>query len=173
MTYFVDELQAEADKAIAAMQEAAIAARHIHARAELMRHMRTTAAKSKDRPKAEAVEAVVAEWMEAWHLPRSEWPHVARDMERFTEAFYDLAREPSDEADRRLREACEVLDAALAKEGTTISGQMAFRSMCAHGWWEAVVPTPADLPGRTERPTVPTPQSGKPFWEARCAAQCL
>src|SRR5688572_5684204 len=110
MTHFVDELQAEAAKAIAAMKEAAIAARHIHARAELMRHMRTTAAKSKDKPKAEAVEAVVSEWMEAWHLPRSEWPHIAREMERFTEAFYDLARELSDEADRRLRDACEALD---------------------------------------------------------------
>jgi hypothetical protein len=173
MPHFVDELQDEAAKAIAAMKEAAIAARSIHARAELMRHMRTTAAKSKDKPKDEAVEAVVSEWMEAWHLPRSEWPHIALEMERFTEAFYDYARDPSDETDACLRETSDALDAALAKEGTTISDQMAFRSMCAHGWWELVVPTPSRLPGRSERPTVPALQPGKPFWEARCAEQCL
>jgi hypothetical protein len=173
MPHFVDELQDKAAKAITAMKEAALAARHTHARAELMRHMRTTAAKSKDKPKDEAVEAVVSEWMEAWHLPRNEWPQIAREMERFTEAFYDYARDPDDEADARVREACDALDAALAREGTTISDQMAFRSMCAHGWWEAVAPTPADLPGRTQRPTVPALKPGEPFWEARCAEQCL
>jgi hypothetical protein len=35
------------------------------------------------------------------------------------------------------------------------------------------VPTPADLPGRTQRPTVPALKPGDPFWEARCAEQCL
>jgi hypothetical protein len=173
MPHFVEDLQNQAQSAIAAMKEAALAARHIHARAELMRHMRTTAAKSKDKPKAEAVEAVVSEWMEAWYLDRSEWPHIAQEMETFTIAFYDYSRAPTDEADGRLRAATEALDAALAREGTTISDQMAFRSMCAHGWWEAVLPTPADLPGRKDRPTVPALQPGRPFWEARCAEQCL
>jgi hypothetical protein len=173
MGHFVDELQNEATDAIAAMKEAATKARHTHARAELMRHMRTTAAKNKTKPKAEAVEATVAEWMEAWHLPRSEWPHIAHEMERFTEAFYDYAQDATDAADTRLREATDGLDAALAREGTTISDQMAFRSMCAHGWWDLVLPTPADLPGRADRPTVPKPEAGKPFWEAKCAEQCL
>jgi hypothetical protein len=173
MPHFVDTLQREAEDAIAAMRKAAITARHIHARAELMCHMRTTAEKSKSKPKAEAVEAVVAEWMSAWHLSRSAWPHIAREMERFTAAFYDYAREKSDAADSHVRESCEALDAALAKEGTTISDQMAFRSMCAHGWWDLVIPTPADLPGRVDRPTVPKLQPGQPFWEVLCAEQCL
>ncbi len=173
MSHFVDQLQSEAEAAMAAMRKAAIAARYIHARAELMRHMRSTAEKSKDKPKTEAVEAVVAEWMEAWHLPRREWPHVAREMESFTEAFYDYACERSDANDARVRKTCDALDAAFAAQGTSISDQMAFRSMCAHGWWDAVVPTPSDLPGRTDRPTVPKLQTDKPFWETRCAERCL
>lgn len=174
MPHFVDQLQAEAVQAMAAMREAAIAARHIHARAELMRHMRTTARKFMHKPRAAAVEAVVAEWMEAWHLPRGEWPHIAREMGRFTQAFHDYAHDPSDAADAVVRTACEALDAALAREGTTISDQMAFRSMCAHGWWDMVVPTPAALPGRAERPGIPQWQAGQAFsfWEAGCAEQC-
>ena len=60
----------------------------------------------------------------------------------------------------------------LEKEGTSISDQMAFRSQCAHGWWEQVKPVPADLPGRKPRPSVPGPESGKAFWEAGCADFC-
>lgn len=172
MPHFVDQLQNEATQAITAMRDAALAARHIHARAELMRHMRTTAKKFMHKPKAEAVESVVAEWMEAWHLPRSEWPHIAVEMERFTQAFHDYAHEASDASDAKVRAGCEALDAALAREGTSISEQMAFRSMCAHGWWDMVLPTPADLPGRAERPGIPKWQPGQAFWEARCAAQC-
>jgi hypothetical protein len=170
--HFVDELQSEAVQAIAAMREAAVHARHVHARAELMRHMQTTARKFMHQPRAEAVESVVAEWMEAWHLSRSEWPHIAREMQRFTEAFHDFAQDPGAAADSRVRESCAALDAALAQEGTTISDQMAFRSMCAHAWWELVVPTPTDLPGRKERPSIPTLQSERPFWETGCAHQC-
>ena len=47
MAHLVEELQAEAARAIAAMREAALATRTVHARAELMRHMRTTAVKVK------------------------------------------------------------------------------------------------------------------------------
>ena len=172
MSHFVEELQQQAAEAMAAMREAALTARHIHARAELMRHMRTTAAKSKDRPKAEAVDAVLTEWLEAWHVPRHDWPHIADEMQKFTATFYDYANDPSDANDRRMRVATEALDQALAAEGTTISDQMAFRSMCAHGWWEAVVPTPADLSGRKVRPTVPPLPKDRPFWEAACAEQC-
>jgi len=172
MSHFVEELQQQAADAMSAMQEAARAARHIHARAELMRHMRTTAAKSKDKPKAVAVEAVLAEWLEAWHLSRHDWPHIAAEMERFTGAFYDYVNDPSDANDTVLREATLTLDGALAALGTTISDQMAFRSMCAHGWWEVVTPTPTDLPGRKDRPTVPRLVDGQSFWEAACAEQC-
>jgi hypothetical protein len=172
MPHFVEELQQQAAQAVADMRKAAIAARHLHALAELMRHMQTTAAKSRHRPKAEAVEAVLAEWLEAWHVPRHDWPHIAKEMESFTAAFYDYVNDPDDGNDQRMRSATAALDAALAAEGTTISDQMAYRSMCAHGWWEAVKPTPRDLPGRTDRPTVPYVTKDLPFWEAGCAEQC-
>ena len=53
-------LELEAERAILAMQTAALAARQLHARAELMRHMLTTARKVAGKPKAEAIETVVA-----------------------------------------------------------------------------------------------------------------
>lgn len=172
MSHFVEALQQEAAEAIAQMQEAALRARHAHARAELMRHMLTTARKVKDKPKVEAIETVVREWMAAWNLERSDWPYIAREMESFTEAFHDYANNPSDAHDICLQEACAALDAVLEQEGTSISDQMAFRSQCAHGWWEQVKPVPADLPGHKPRPSVPALESGKAFWEAGCAEFC-
>ena len=170
--HFVDALRAEAEAAIAAMRDAALRARKIHARAELMRHMLLTAHKVKSKPKAEAVEAVVTEWMKAWHLSRSDWPQLARPMEAFTAAFYDYAVDPSATADTALRDACAGLDAALAKEDTSLADQMAWRSQCAHGWWDMVSPTPCDLPGRTDRDMVPGLKAGMPFWDAGCADMC-
>jgi hypothetical protein len=172
MPHFVEELREEAGAAIAAMREAALAARHLHARAELMRHMLTTARKVADKPKAQAVETVVREWMGAWNLDRHDWPHIEREMETFTAAFHDYANEPSDVHDAVLRESCAALDKALARESTSISEQMAFRSQCAHGWWELVAPTPADLPGAKPRPSMPAPRADAPFWEAGCADFC-
>ena len=172
MPHFVDALRAEAEAAIAAMRDAALRARQIHARAELMRHMLLTAHKVKSKPKADAVEAVVTEWMTAWHLSRSDWPQLARPMETFTAAFYDYAVDPSDESDAALRHACSGLDAALAGEKTSIFDQMAWRSQCAHGWWDMVSPTPRDLPGRIDRDTVPEFKSGAPFWDVGCADMC-
>ncbi len=167
MTHFVDALQLEAEDAILRMRQAALDARRIHARAELMRHVLSTARKVKDRPPAEAVETVVREWMAAWQLDRDAWPHVARDMEAFTAAFHDYARTPDAAADARLRACAAALDAALAREGTSIADQMAFRSQCAHGWWAAVVPPPEPLPD-----SVPRPAPDRPFWEAGCAPRC-
>ena len=172
MAHVVDELRTEAEVAILAMQEAARRARHVHAKAELMRHMLTTARKALDRPRAAAVETVVGEWMAAWHLDRAAWPHVAREIEGLTEAFLDYAAAPSEAGDGALRRAIAGLDDALGKEGTSIADQMAWRSQCAHGWWEWVEPTPEALPGRKDRPTVPTPQPGRPFWDAGCADFC-
>lgn len=172
MPHFVDTLQQEASDAIARMREAAIEARRRHARAELMRHMLTTARKVKDKPKAEAVETVVREWMDAWNLGRSDWPHIAREMETFTQAFHDYANDPSDANDARVAAGADALDAALSREGTSIAEQMAFRSQCAHGWWELVAPTPVDLPGRKPRPSMPAPRPDAPFWEAGCADFC-
>jgi hypothetical protein len=172
MPHFVEELREEAGAAIARMREAALAARYLHARAELMRHMLTTARKVAGKPKAEAVETVVREWMDAWNLDRHDWPHIAREMETFTAAFHNYANEPSDAHDAALRESCAALDVALACEDTSISEQMAFRSQCAHGWWELVAPTPADLPGAKPRPSMPAPRTDAPFWEAGCAEFC-
>jgi hypothetical protein len=51
MTGYLNALQDEAERAVAAMKEAALAARLAHARAELMRHMLTTARKLCHRPR--------------------------------------------------------------------------------------------------------------------------
>ena len=169
MQHFVDELKSQAEAAIASMQNSALEARRIHARAELMRHMLLTAKKVKTKPKPEAVQIVVTEWMNAWHLTRADWPQLAQEMEAFTAAFYDYANSPSESSDQLLRVACSNLDEALVKEGTSISDQMAWRSQCAHGWWDIVSPTPPDLPGRKIRAMVPTYKPGSAFWETGCA----
>ena len=134
--------------------------------------MLLTANKVKQQPKAHAIEAVVTEWMNAWHLRRADWPELAREMDAFTAAFYDYANAPTDASDASLRAACTALDAALAKQGTSISDQMAWRSQCAHGWWEMVSPAPRDLPGRRDRPGVPKFEPGVPFWDVGCAEVC-
>jgi len=172
MAHFVEERPRAAAPAIMAMQTAALAARQLHARAELMRHMLTTARKVAGKPKAEAVETVVREWMDAWNLGRGEWPHIAREMEAFTAAFHDYANEPGDGNDTALRKACDALDAVLARENTSISDQMAFRSQCAHRWWEMIVPVPADLTDAKPRPSVPPLDAAAPFWQSGCAGFC-
>ncbi|MGL4441814.1 MAG: hypothetical protein ACRCUE_21405 [Bosea sp. (in: a-proteobacteria)] len=172
MARFIDDLQAEAAAAIALMKQAALAARHAHARAELMRHMLTTARKMMHKPKAEAVEAVVREWLGAWNLDRNAWPHIAAEIENLTAAFHDYAHEPTPAHDAALRVCTMALDQALAAEATTISDQMAWRSQCAHGWWEMVCPTPADLVGAKDRPSMPTLRKGVPFWDISCADFC-
>ncbi len=172
MPHFVDELQRQADLAIARMRAAALEARHIHARAELMRHMLTTARKMQGVPRPQAIETVVSEWMSAWHLDRAQWPHIAQEMEAFTAAFLDYSNDPSDDADSRLRASCAALDVVLAREATTVSDQMAWRSQCAHRWWELVVPTPSDLPGAKPRPEMPMLDTAAPFWASGCAGLC-
>lgn len=172
MPNFVEELQEEARSAIEAMKAAALGARAVHARAELMRHMLLTANRVKHLPRKDAVAKVVGEWMSAWHLPVDAYPEVAAEMRNFTDAVCGYAENPSDNADRAMRTAFAALEAALAGKGTSLADQMAWRSQCAHGWWELVAPAPVDLPGRGERPGVPAPEPGKPFWEAGCAAHC-
>src|SRR4051794_25129872 len=133
--HLTDEALAEADAAIAAMRQAARHARTVHARAELLRHMRGTAAKTG------ADEARVArEWMQAWGL--QDWPEVAAEMRRFAAAFCRYGAEPSDDADQEVRAATAALEQALLQRGTTLADEMAWRSACAHGWWEAVSPRP-------------------------------
>jgi hypothetical protein len=165
MPYLVDELRAEADAAIAAMREAALKARAVHARAELMRHMMLTAAKMKDLERAASVRKIVDEWLAAWALDRS-WPHVTA-MEDFSAAFLDHARQPSAATDRLVRAACTALEAAFSGAGLPVADQMAWRSICAHGWWAQVRPAPAGK-GRKDRAW-----PDRPFWEDGCPPHCL
>lgn len=173
MPHIVEDLQAEAEAAIAAMQAAARTARDLHARAELMRHMRTTARKVMAMEREDAIDAVVREWMEAWHLAPADWPDLAREMRGFTAACLDYVQAPDDARDAAVRAAADGLEGALQARGSSIADEMAWRSMCAHRWWELVAPAPADLPGRKDRPTIPPLDPSRPFWETGCADRCL
>lgn len=171
MPHIVDDMQAAAAKAIEAMSEVAMVARGMHARAELMRHMRLTAQKVVDRPLDEAVRLVVEEWMQAWGLVGDAYRDLAEPLRRFTEAFCRDARAPSDGSGTAIAQALSDLETAFGRVGTTLSDEMAFRSGCAHGWWEMVVPVPDRV--RRERPGVPRWQTGKAFWQTGAAPHCL
>ena len=67
-------------KIIEAMKEAAMLARREHAAAELTRHMLLTTRKFAHLGREGAIEAVVADWLGAWHLKRDEWPEIAAEM---------------------------------------------------------------------------------------------
>ena len=149
MTHLYAELRAASDAAILAMQHAARHARDAHARAELLRHMHTTAAQ----PGAD-VNSVTREWLDAWGM--SDWPDVRAEAARFTTAVLAYAS-GTDQADQALRAALAGLDSVLATQGTTLAEQMAWRSRCAHGWWRDVAPEPP----------------GMPFWTKGCPPDCL
>ena len=172
MPHVVDEMLQEAEAAIAAMRAAALHARRLHAQAELMRHMHSTAAKLAGRPRAEASALVAGEWMKAWHLDGSAYADISGDVRSFAEAFVQDAQGTDAVTQQAIRDAILGLDTALARHGTSLADQMAWRSQCAHGWWDLVLPSPADLPNRPNRPGVPRQQPGAPFWEAGCAAHC-
>ncbi len=169
MTDLVDELLAEADAAIAAMQAAALRARALHAKAELMRHMRGTAAKLSKLPLNEAAEKVAGEWMKAWQLDATAYAALSGDVRRFTLAFCRNAQGETAATQQEIRDAIVALDTALAGHGTSIADQMAFRSECAHGWWDLVVPRPGGLPPRA---FVPLHVPGTAFWDTACAERC-
>jgi len=167
VTHMVEEMRQAAEAAIEAMQAAARHARTLHARAELMRHMLTTAAKLRGRP--DAVPGVVREWMAAWALDPAAWPSLAGEMRRFTEAACAYDANPSDATDAAWRHAVQALDTALAGHGLGLADQMAWRSECAHGWWSLVEPAPPDFPARA---AVPAAEAGSRFWETGCAPHC-
>jgi hypothetical protein len=166
MTHLVDELKAKAGADIAAMRDAALRARDTHARAELMRHMLMTADKVKHRPEPDAVRFIVDHWLEAWDLARATWPHVA-EMEAFAAAFHAYARAPGDVHDDAVRATCIRLELAFFAAGMPIADQMAWRSICAHGWWAQVRPAPIGK-GRTDRDW-----PAQAFWEHGCLPDCL
>jgi len=172
MPHIVDDWLAEADAAILLMQQAALHARNLHARAELMRHMRGTAAKMRARPLDEAAVLVAGEWMKAWHLDEAAYAAIAAPVQAFTRAFCNDAVASDAVTQTTLREAAEALDAALLSQGTSIADQMAWRSECAYGWWEMVKPTPLGLPHRAPRDAMPKYQQGTEFWETACQPRC-
>ncbi len=161
MTHPVDEMLDEARGAIQRMKQAALEARRMHARAELMRHMRATAAKLAGLPMEDAARKVAGEWMQAWNLTPDAYPGLAAPVTRFIRAFCADARTPGADAQHELRSAIAALDQAFAAAGLSLADEMAARSECAHGWWGLVVPPPG----------------GAPFWShgalPRCGAESI
>lgn len=167
MTHMLAELTHEAERSIDAMKVAAQQARRDHAAAELTRHMLLTTAKFMERGREQAVEAVVSDWMGAWKLSRDEWPEIAAEMETLTGAFFDYCVSPSDDADQAVRAAWQSLKVAHDTPEQTLEDQMAWRSVCAHGWWGDVSPAPDGYRDHdADRPK-------DPFWAKACPPECL
>jgi len=163
----LEEFTRISEHSIAGMQAAAEQARLDHAAAELVRHMLMTMRKFTDRGRAGAVEAVLRDWMGAWHVRRDEWPEIASEMETLTGAFYDYCTDPSDATDRAVRWAWQNLKRVHDTRDRTLEDQMAWRSVCAHGWWGEVKPAPAGYRDHdADRPTAP-------FWTKGCPPECL
>ena len=101
MPHIVDDLLNEAEAAMAQMRDAALRARILHARAELLRHMRGTAAKNAGRPDTGA--RIADEWMRAWGLGADAYPDLAAPFRAFTEAFCADAEAPSASSEFRKR----------------------------------------------------------------------
>lgn len=167
MSHMLDDFSRTAERSIAAMQDAARKARTDHAAAELTRHMLLTTQKFLDRGRAGAIEAVVSDWLGAWNLRRDEWPEIASEMETLTGAFFDYCVAPSDETDRAVREAWAGLKKAHDTPERTLEDQMAWRSVCAHGWWGDVSPAPAGYRDHDEA------RARAPFWTKSCPPECL
>ena len=170
--HLAESLPREADEVIAEMKHAARRAREVHARAELLRHMLSTAKKVSDRLRGEAVALVVGEWQAAWSLGAAPSPSLGEAMRAFTEATYDYANAPSDAADDALRTTYEALDAAFGEIGSSVADEMAWRSECAHGWWAMVAPEPADAPRRGDEASAATEGFARPFWRNGCPDFC-
>lgn len=165
MSHLFEESRDEAEAAIAGMRQAALRARALHARAELLRHMRTTAEKARGRPRDEAVTLVVREWLNAWRLEGSGDPGLEAAMLTFTGAVLAYVDEPDAGQDAKLRAAIASLEGCFEAQGTTLADQMAWRSECRHGWWSMVCPMPGEAQGRTAT-------SPAPFWEMGCPERC-
>jgi hypothetical protein len=164
MTHPVDAMLEDAAQAVERMKAAALEARRLQARAELARHMRTTARKLAHLPPDSAAAAITREWMKAWALGEDAYAAVAPEVAAFTQAFV---------ADAGIREAFAALEAAFLRRGTTLADEMAFRSECAHGWWRFVVPVPPALQDPARAARIPCPAPDAPFWSAGPQAHCL
>jgi len=166
VTDFTTELKLAADADMAAAREAALRARSTHSRAELMRHMMLTTAKSTDRTREDSISLVVDEWLDAWLRNRTNYPYV-QQMEALSGACYDALRSPSTGNDDAVRAAFAELDRACVVNGTTIADEMAWRSGCSHDWWSDVRPAPP-LPEYSERA-----QRSQSLFERGCPVHCV
>lgn len=166
MTDFTSELRHAAESDIAAARETALRARTIHSRAELMRHMMLTTAKSTDRSREESVRLVTDEWLDAWRRDHANYPYVAQ-MEALSGACYDALKTPDAATDRAVRDAFAALERACVAHGTTLADEMAWRSGCSHEWWGDVQPAP-DAPEYREQARRKTS-----LWQRGCPPECL
>jgi hypothetical protein len=166
MSDFTSELRDAAESDIAAAHHAALRARAMHSRAELMRHMMLTTAKSTDRSREESIRLVTDEWLDAWRRDRTNYPYVAL-MEKLSGACYDAIRNPSPQTDRAVRESFAALEGACITHGTTLADEMAWRSGCSHQWWGDVRPAP-NLPEYRERA-----RRSEALWDRGCPVECL
>ena len=167
MPHMLDDYTATAEQSIDAMKAAAQQARRHHAAAELTRHMLLTMQKFLHLGRDGAVQAVVEDWMGAWHLDPEAWPEIATEMRAMTGAFYDYCAAPSDETDQALRQSWQALKSVHDTPERTLEDQMAWRSVCAHGWWGDVSPAPA---GYRDHDTA---RATDPFWTKGCPPECL
>jgi hypothetical protein len=161
MAHFGDELKTQAAEAFARMKEAALAAREVSARAELMRHMLLAATGKKHLPRDGAAVAVVEEWLNAWNNP-NDMTAVAAEMRILAAAFYDYAHAPSDAHDTAIRAAFLTFKTAHDKGGRTVEDQMAWRSERALPWWGKIKPLPK---GYVANPKADAAPAAQPFWE--------
>lgn len=166
MTDLTTELREAAEHDIATARHAALRARAMHSRAELMRHMMLTTAKSTDRTRDESIRLVTDEWLDAWRRDRANYPYV-KEMEALSGACYDALVAPDAAADAAVREAFAALERACAAHGTTIADEMAWRSGCSHTWWGDVRPAP-NLPEYRDRA-----RRTEALWERGCPVECL
>lgn len=167
MTHMLEDFTRTAQNSIDAMKKAAEQARLDHAASELTRHMLLTTKKFKDLGREGAIEAVVKDWLGAWHLERDEWPEIAAEMEGLTGAFYDYCVDPSDVTDQAVRQAWQRLKKVHDTPERTLEDQMAWRSVCAHGWWGEVKPAPKGYRDHD------TERASEPFWSKACPPECL
>jgi hypothetical protein len=92
--------------------------------------------------------------------------HARAELMRHMLMFHSYVNAPTDAHDGAVRATCASLENAFAKAGMPLADQMAWRSICAHGWWAQVRPAP---PGRG-RPDRDWP--AKPLWDHGCLPEC-
>jgi hypothetical protein len=166
MTDFTSELKHAADADITAAREAAQRARAMHARAELMRHMMLTTAKSTHESRETSVRLVTDEWLDAWRRTRENYPYVAL-MEALSGACYVWLHAKDAATENAVRNAFAHLETACVSHGTTLADEMAWRSGCSHLWWGDVRPAP-NLPEYRDRA-----QRSESLWDRGCPQECL